>query len=407
MGVLDFLFEGKPPPSVTTYGTSTEAMPKWMSDYLQGTVARANSIAGEGYQSYGSPRIADFTPTQQQGFDLTKHNVGSYKPGMDLARSFEEQAGDANSMGAASPYISKASQTFPEARAAYMDPYTDDVINKAQLDASRFYDEKIAPSLNKQFTAAGQYGSSQHEREALKGARDLTEGLQTNSLAARSEGYKTAGSLFGADANRQGQLANVVGSLAGQDAAIKGQAGRDIGALTQANYGLGAADAASMGAIGAQEQGLNQANLDLGYQDFQAQRDYPRQQVDWLNGILHGLPHDTTTTQTSKGPLSGSSYQPSDASSILGLISAVKGMGTGSDGSFDWGNILGSGKSGGTSAPTTGSDTNWGGGDYGWARGGRVNTKSLDEMMAHLRSKSDKWPTYNDWMDIPEYEDGN
>lgn len=398
MGVLDFLFEGKPPPSVTTYGSKTESLPAWMSDYLQGTVARANSIAGEGYQTYGGPRIADFNQNQQQGFDLTRQNVGSYKPGMDLARSFEEQAGETSALGAASPYVSRAAQTFPEARAAYMDPYTDDVINRAELDASRFYDEKIKPQLNNQFTAAGQYGSSQHEREALKASRDLAEGLQSTSLAARSDAFKTAGSLFGADADRQGQLAQTTGNLAAQDAAIKGQAGRDLGALTDAQYRLGAADAASLGAIGTQQQGMDQANLDLAYQDFEQQRDYPRQQVDWLNSILRGLPHDTTTTSTEKGPLAGAQYGPSNASTILGAISAIKGMGTDSNGDFDWGNIFGGGGGGG------GGNTTWGGGE-GWRDGGRVNTQSLDEMMAHLRAKS-KVPTRGEWLELPEYEDG-
>jgi len=404
MGVLDFLFEGKPPPSVTTYGSSTESMPKWMSDYLQGTVARANSIAGEGYQTYGGPRIADFTEGQQQGFDLTRQNVGSYKPGMDLARSFEEQAGETDSLGAASPYISRASQSFPEARAAYMDPYVDDVISRAELDASRFYDEKLKPGLQNQFTAAGQYGSTAHMREANRASRDLTEGLQSTSLAARSKGFETAGSLFGADANRQGQLASTVGNLAGQDAAIRGQAGRDLGALTQAEYGLGTADAAAIGAIGDKQQGLDQANLDLAYGDFEEQRDYPRQQVDWLNSVLRGMPYDTTKTSTEKGPLAGSQYGPSNASTILSLISAVKGMGTGEDGGFDWGNIFSGGGGPDGTFESGGGGTDWGGG-AGWRDGGRVNTESLDEMMAHLRSKR-RLPTREEWMGVPEYEDG-
>ena len=414
MGVLDFLFEGKPPPSVTTYGNSTESIPKWMSDYTQGIISRANSIAGEGYQTYGGPRIADFTQDQNRGFDLTRQNVGSYRPGMDLARSFEEQAGETSAVGAASPYVSRAAQTFPEARAAYMDPYTDDVINRAELDANRFYSESIAPQLNKQFTAAGQYGSSQHEREAMKAARDLSEGLQSTSLAARSRGFETAGSLFNQDASRQGALASTVGNLTAQDAAIKGQAGRDIAALEQARYGLGAADAASIGAIGDQQQQMDQANLDLAYQDFQAQRDYPREQVDWLNALIHGMPYDRTTSSTNKAPLAGAQYGPSTASSILGLISAVKGMGTDDSGDFSWGNIFGSGNSGnngswgGWGGSSSGErypwdertgGTDWGGG-FGWADGGRVNTESLDEMMAHLRAKSRRVEA------VPEYEDG-
>ena len=45
--VTDFLFEGKPPKSVTTYGQTIENVPKWMSDYTQGLIARANAAAAE------------------------------------------------------------------------------------------------------------------------------------------------------------------------------------------------------------------------------------------------------------------------------------------------------------------------------------------------------------------------
>lgn len=408
MSVLDFLFEGKPPPSVTTYGNSTESIPKWLSDYTQGIISRANAVAGEGYQTYGGPRIADFTQNQREGFDLTRHNVGSYKPGMDLARSFEEQAGATDLVGAASPYVDQASQTFPWARAQYMDPYVDDVINRAELDARRFYDESINPSLSKQFTAAGQYGSTAHMREANRASRDLTEGLQSTSLAARSKGYETAGDLFNADASRMGALASTVGDLGARQAAIRGQAGRDLASLTEAEYGLGAADAAALSGIGAQEQALDQANLDLAYSDFTDQRDYDRQQLDWLNALTHGMPYDTRTTTTQKGPLAGAQYQPSTASSILSMISAVKGMGTGDDGNFAWGNIFGNGGSGGGwggwGSHTGGTD--WAGnpvGDsydpYGYEDGGRVKTGAIDDMIALLRSKGRR-PEYVD------YEDG-
>ena len=65
-GVLDFLFEGKPPASVTTYGQTATDVPKWMSDYTQGLIARANAVAAEEYIPYEGPRIAGFDQDQQQ-----------------------------------------------------------------------------------------------------------------------------------------------------------------------------------------------------------------------------------------------------------------------------------------------------------------------------------------------------
>ena len=63
--ITDFLFQGRPPQSVTTYGQTVENIPKWMSDYTQGLIARANAAAAEPYIPYGGPRIAGFSPEEQ------------------------------------------------------------------------------------------------------------------------------------------------------------------------------------------------------------------------------------------------------------------------------------------------------------------------------------------------------
>jgi hypothetical protein len=45
MSVTDFLFQGKAPPSVNTYGTTTANIPQWLSDYTQGLLAKGNAVA--------------------------------------------------------------------------------------------------------------------------------------------------------------------------------------------------------------------------------------------------------------------------------------------------------------------------------------------------------------------------
>lgn len=407
MGVLDFLFEGKAPPSVTTYGTSTTSMPQWMSDYMQGIVARANAVAGEGYQTYQGPRIADFNQDQQGGFDLTRANLGSYIPGMDLAESFETQAGGMSGLAAAAPYLQQASQTFPGAVDQYMNPYEEDVINKAKLDASNYYSDVLTPQLNAQFTAAGQYGSSQHEREALRAADKLTQGLQATSLAARAQGFDTAGQLFGQDMSRLGALGQTAGQLTGQDAAIKGSAGRDLASLAEARSKLGYADAAALSGVGAQQQAMDQSHLNLAYGDFQNQRDYDRQQVDWLNQIARGLPNPgSTTSTTNTGPM-GNQYSPSTASSILGALSAIKGLWSpnedGSDASWGdiWGDVKGWwdktwGSGGGGGDTPMGEENDGWGMNFGFAEGGKVG--ALTDMMRKLESKATR-PTF--YVDTP------
>lgn len=59
--VSNFLFEGRPPPAVSSYGQAAQGQPKWMSDYTQGIQARGNAAQAQPYQPYGGPRM------QQQG----------------------------------------------------------------------------------------------------------------------------------------------------------------------------------------------------------------------------------------------------------------------------------------------------------------------------------------------------
>ena len=42
--------------------------------------------------------------------------------------------------------------------------------------------------------------------------------------------------------------------------------------------------------IGEQRRTLEQQYLDVGYSDFLSQRDYPRQQLGFYSGIMHGVP---------------------------------------------------------------------------------------------------------------------
>lgn len=373
MGVLDFLFEGQPPKSVTTYGQTVESMPKWYSDYTQGLIARSNAIAAEPYQPYGGPRIAGFSPDQTSAFDMTRQNVGSYLPGMDLAQEYTSRGANASplaqaspyfsgamettqgaiapgtgAMTAAAPYLSSANRTFPGAVEEYMSPYSEHVIDRAGTLARRQMEENIMPSLEGKFVRGGQYGSSAHMQEADRAARDLSEGLHEQSLAQLDKGYGQAGQLFGADMSRMGALGQLAGQLTGADTASRLQAGQQMGALGAASgqlageegklaleggaqtgtmaemlSRLGIKDAASLEAIGREYQGLGQRNLDLAYGDFQQQRDFPRTTVDWMSSVIRGMQPPTATSTTNVGP--SSIYQPSPLAQLAALGSGLAG----------------------------------------------------------------------------------
>lgn len=304
MGIADFLFEGKPPPSTTTYGTVTNSIPQWMSDYNQGLIARANAIAAEPYQAYGGPRIAGFTPDTQNAFGLTRQAANAYQGPLSQALDITQGAlaPGQGGLATAQPYINNATQNYPGAVSQYMDPYVGNVIDRAKLEANRNYTENILPSLNAKFTANGQYGSSAMAREANRAARDITEGLQSNANAALSQAYQTGANIFGQDQSRQLGAAQLAGALGSQDqqTALKGAA--QLGALGQTAQELGLKGAGALDTIGQMQQAQQQKNLDLAYQDFASQRDYPRQTVDWLSSVIRGMPAPTSSTTTTTGP---------------------------------------------------------------------------------------------------------
>lgn len=374
MGVLDFLFEGQAPPSVATYGQTVQSLPTWLSDYTQGLIGRANAIAAEPYQAYGGPRVAGFSPDQKSAFDLTRGGVGSAQPILQqgigaLQRGtqmtpwaaaspyFPAAAGmiqggaSGSALGAAMPFLSGAGQTYPQAVGSYMSPYVGNVINRASDLAMRTFNERMMPELNDQFINAGQFGSTRHQELANRGARDITEGLQSQALSALDSAYTTGGNLFNQDMSRLGTIGSTLGGLAGQDYSRLLQGGTSMGALGQTVGGLAdatgrlsidasgrfadlasqlqrmnLADAGALQSIGGQQQGLAQTNLDRAYQDFQNQTAYPRQTVDWLSSVIRGLQAPQATSTTQVGPLQGSQYGASPAQQIGGLADILRGL---------------------------------------------------------------------------------
>lgn len=314
MGALDFLFEGKPPPSVTSYGSSTTDMPKWLSDYTQGLIGRANSIAAEPYQAYEGPRLAGLTQDQLAAFQMTRDNKGSYIPGMQQA---QQAAG--NALTDAQPYFDKAGQTYTGSTVdTYMNPYVENVINRGSQLATRTLNEDFLPSVSKYFGATGASPrSTQYRATVDRGVRDLTEGLNAQNQAALADAYTQGASIFGTDAARLGGLGESVGNLSLNQA-------NTLGGLAESTQGLQMRDAAAQEAVGQALQQDQQKSLDLGYQDFLAQRDYPKQQADWLASIIHGLPTPQTTTTTNTGP--ADVQGPSTIGQLGSLATAIGGL---------------------------------------------------------------------------------
>jgi hypothetical protein len=73
--------------------------------------------------------------------------------------------------------------------------------------------------------------------------------------------------------------------------------------------------------VGARERAMQQANLDLAYQDFLKQEQYPQEQIKFLSDVLQGvkLPETRIETRTD------TPAQPGGASALEKAITGGKG----------------------------------------------------------------------------------
>jgi hypothetical protein len=323
MAFLNFLTQGTPLPS-TTSSLTTNQVPQYLSDYLYNLMSGAYSAAQQEYQPYGGPRIAGFTDPQQAAFQTSQQAATAYQPQLQAAKQTATQAGGLSTIGAAQPYFSQAGKTLPSTIQDYMNPYQKNVIETMGSEAQRQLQEKILPAIGDQFTRAGQFGSTRQQEIAQRGVRDVASDLEANIGKQLAAGYTTAGTQAQADLQRMASIGQAAGQLTGTEEANKAALAGVQAGLGQKEQALGLTGAAAQEAVGSQQQALNQKNLDLAYQDFQQQRDYPQQQIGFLSNVVRGLPSGGGTSSGATTSL-GNTYSASPLASLAsaGLSAAA------------------------------------------------------------------------------------
>ena len=184
--------------------------------------------------------------------------------------------------------------------------------------------------------AAGQLGVSAQELQERARAQAGQLGIAGYQAAERARAQEAQLGLTGQTAQDQAQQQRARQALAAQDAVRQGFGQQaDVG-LRSGQLGLQgaqqrAAAAAQLGqqadrrqafearradilrqASGIRQQDEQQA-LDLAYSDFLNQRDFPRQQLGFMSGILRGVPVSPTMETTQY------TAQPSNAQQMMGF----------------------------------------------------------------------------------------
>lgn len=268
MSFFDWLFGDSDPAPVTATTHSTSSVPEYIAQPTQRLLSESERLISQPYQAYQGPRIAELTPDQLAAFDMTRGMVGTGA----------NRAGAAYGISA----LSSMPVTGQEIR-SNMNPFLREVGMATENELRR------SDTIGRQSDAynaarSGAFGGSRQGVVEAERARNFERNLSDTWARIYGQGYNEAVDLStqNRDIMRQGALG--MGTTA-----------------TQAQN-LGMADVNQMLGIGALQQGQTQQNLDLGYQDFQAQQQYPYQQLNFMRSMLSGVPYSTTQTQTSTAP---------------------------------------------------------------------------------------------------------
>lgn len=390
-----------------------------------GEFAAANQGISTGYGAAAGAaglgnQYAGYAADRANSFNVGDFNAANFGVGLGTAAA-AAAADRANAYRAGQ--LGQAGQFDSAAAAQYMSPYQQAVTDIAKREAA-MESQQANKMLAANAAKAGAFGGSrfgleqaQVYRSGLQNLSDIqTKGSQAAFENAQQQyerdrqarlGYfqaQEAANQFGANLGLQGsQLLAQTGlqgaqTLAQQEQAREAQRmqaenlalqGSQLGAQTalqggqlQSNAALqGAQQLAALGtarqaadlqriqalsSVGAQQQALAQQKLDTAYQQAMEQRDWEKNQLGFLAGLVRGAPFSTTQLQTAPSA--------STASQIASL-----GLGA-----YGLANLFGGGKKeGGVIKMAKGGSV------AGYAQGGSVDMYPDEVLEAVVAGKSD------------------
>jgi hypothetical protein len=268
------------------------SLPPWLEAlYKQlGTLGQKEALAP--YLPYTGSRLESFSPDTQRSFDLGR-KTGLYEPSL-------QQAGQ---------QLQQGTQSFPQLYQQYMNPYTNQVVDRIAEEGNRNFTQNILPALESQFVAKGQHASGRHAALLGKMALENQNQITRQQSDALARGYEHGAHVFAQDQGRHMQAAPLYG---------------DMGRFRQAGN---LADITALQEQGKMQQGLGQQGKDIAYGDFMRKLQYPQQQLAHFNALLHGIPAPQQTTTYNQVPGTPQVNNAGNLGALAGQLYGMRQMG--------------------------------------------------------------------------------
>jgi hypothetical protein len=292
-------------PSTPEKTTTTVELPEWARGYAKDTLAKGSAltdISKNPYQQYGGERIAGFQPLQQRTFDTAAQMQPSQQVGLGSSIAGAAGLGALNTNYQGGRFY--GGQFNDQAVQDYMDPYAKNVVDYQKAQALR--DFQIAqPMRQAQAVQQGAFGGSRSAIIDAEAQRSLNSQLQGIEATGRQAAFQNAQQQFERDQARRlqaqgmGEQSRQYGAGLGMQGLQTGlQAAGQLGQLGQNEYGQRMGITQLQSQLGTQQQQQAQRPLDMAYQDFLNQQNYPYKQLGFMSDMIRGLPLGQQSTQS-------------------------------------------------------------------------------------------------------------
>ena len=266
----------------TQQNVTQTSIPEYARPYVEtalGKTAALTDINQNPYQPYQGQQVADLSQLQQQAMN----SIG----GQQVASQLGDATNLAYNVGqrgfnAGDAYRQQA--TSAEAMGQYMSPYMQNVVDVQSQEARRQADIS-RQSQKSQAVGQGAFGGSRSAIVQSEADRNLATQLGQIQAQGSQNAFQQAqqAQQFGANLGLQG--INAAGSAAST-----------LGALGQTQFGQQMGINQAQMQAGALQQAQQQRGLDVAFQQYQDQLNYPYKQLAFQSDMFRGLPLSQSAT---------------------------------------------------------------------------------------------------------------
>ena len=297
--------------------TQTVRLAPFQEEFLADIFESAKAVTEKGSQMpFAKQQLEGLSEGQRAAIANALAGVGSYAPFLQRgAEAIGQGIGTVGTglgtIGSAIGQTAGATYDFdPTSFQAFMNPFTEQVIETTQRDIARQGDIERA-RLGAGAVSQGAFGGSRQAVAEQELNRNIMDQQARTGAQLRSAGFQQAQNIAqqaaqqqAAQQLRQAQLTGQLGQTTGALGQQIGQMGVQTAGLGQLGQQMGVQDINTLLGIGSLQQQQGQRQKDIDRANILAEQALPYQQVGFMSDIFRGVPalQQTYTTRTQPGP---------------------------------------------------------------------------------------------------------